>query len=355
MSEAEVVVLTGGLGPTEDDRTRAGLALAFGVALERDAQAEASLAARFRGRGRSVTEHHARQADRPAGSRGLDNLVGAAPGIVIERDGCWIVALPGVPAEMEAMFVAGVEPLLAARATGGVCRRTLKVAGRTESGVDQAVRDLYREPGLDVTILAAPTGIELHLRAEGAGGAEAAARLDAVEREMSRRLGADLFGRDDDTLPVVVGSMLRARGLTLATAESCTGGLLGGAITDVPGASEWYRGGFVTYANALKVELAGVPPATLQAFGAVSAESASALAHGARARCGADLGVGVTGIAGPDGGTPDKPVGLVHLVVADAAGERASRLDVPGGRRLVRVRAVTAALDLVRRRLTETA
>jgi nicotinamide-nucleotide amidase len=171
---------------------------------------------------------------------------------------------------------------------------------------------------------------------------------------MVERLGDDVFGRDDDTLPSVVGRALAQRGLTLATGESCTGGLLGGAFTEIPGSSAWYRGGVVAYADDLKTALAGVPIATLAADGAVSAATAAALAHGVRERCGTDLGVGVTGIAGPGGATPGKPVGLVYLAVADEAGDRSSVLDSPGSRGLIRARAVTAALDLVRRRLMGT-
>jgi nicotinamide-nucleotide amidase len=206
-----------------------------------------------------------------------------------------------------------------------------------------------------VTILTGREGIELHLRAEAETGEEAERRLDALDAAMSDRLALDLYGRDEETLPTVLGRALLRAGRSLATAESCTAGLLAAAITDVPGSSRWYRGGLVVYSDDLKVELAGVPRATLAVHGAVSEPVARALAEGARTRCAADLGVGITGIAGPGGGSEAKPVGTVHLALANGTRTRNWVVRLLGDRTLVRQRTVTLGLDKVRRLLRETA
>lgn len=351
--DAEWVILTGGLGPTEDDRTREALARALDAPLESDPAMARHIEALFSARGRVPSARQALQARKPRGSSWIPNPLGSAPGILAEQGGRNVVALPGVPAEMKAMFAAAVEPRLAALPAGSLARRTLRIAGRPESWVDDAVRDLYETPSTETTILASSGTVELLLSARGRDAAEAGARLAALEHEMTRRLGRDVYGVDRDSLASVVGRMLLDRGATLATAESCTGGLLGAAITDVPGSSSWYRGGLVCYANDVKTALAGVPEDLLRAHGAVSEPVARALARGARLACGADFGLGITGVAGPDGGTPDKPVGTVHLALDDGALGRALKLDWPGDRELVRRRAVSVALDLLRRCLLD--
>jgi nicotinamide-nucleotide amidase len=350
---AEVVILTGGLGPTEDDLTREALAIGLDRPSERDPAMVERIAELFASRGRKASPSQARQGDRPQGSSWIPNPLGSAPGILLAEGGRVIAALPGVPAEMKAMFEGTLAPLLAASAPAPIASRTLRIAGRPESYVEERVRDLYATPGTQTTILAGPGTVELVISAAGRDSREASARVAEVESAMRGRLGPDVFGVDSDTLASVVGRLLAARGETVAVAESCTGGLLGGALTDVPGSSAWFRGGLVCYANDLKTSLAGVPTELIAAEGAVSESVARALAAGARRACGSDFGLGVTGIAGPEGGRPDKPVGTVHVALVDGASGRAVRLDWPGDRDLIRRRAVAVALDLLRRRLLD--
>jgi nicotinamide-nucleotide amidase len=351
LHDAGVVLLTGGLGPTEDDRTREAVALALDAPLTRDPAMADRIVALFAARGRLAGPRQARQADRPYGMAWIDNPLGSAPGMLLERDSGLLAALPGIPAEMRAMFDASVAPGLAARSRGALARTTLRIAGRPESFVEDLLRDLYDREGTETTILASSGSVELVLTARGTDAAEARARCEALAGAMRARLGIDVYGADDESLAVVVSRLLVARGATVALAESCTGGLLGAALTDVPGSSAWFRGGLLCYANDLKTSLAGVPDEMLRAHGAVSEPVARALAAGARSVCSADFGLGVTGVAGPAGGTADKPVGTVHVALADAGEGRAVRLDWPGDRALIRRRAVTVALDLLRRRL----
>lgn len=348
----DLVVLTGGLGPTDDDRTREALSAALGRPLVHDPAVEERIERAVRARGYRFRASHARQAMRPEGTRVIENPVGSAPGIGARLGACEIVALPGVPAELRAMFDSAVVPLLS-KTGGRVARRTLKVAGRTESSVDEALADLYRRPGVEVTILASSGIVELRLRAEGNDEREAAAVLAGLDAEMASRLGDDLFGRDDETLPSVLGRLLLDAGRTVAVAESCTGGAIGTALTSAPGSSAWFRGGIVVYADDVKTALAGVPAETIAREGAVSATVARLLAEGARLRLGSDYGIGATGIAGPSGGSPEKPVGLVYVGVAARTGTRVREMHLPGDRDLVRTRTVHAALDLLRRVLIE--
>jgi nicotinamide-nucleotide amidase len=348
---ASVVIVTGGLGPTDDDRTREAIADALGAPLVRDPEMARRIAAVFTARGRVPGERQARQADRPQGAAWIDNPIGSAPGLLIDRDGRILAALPGVPAEMKAMFEAGLAPRLGSAGSAALARRTLRIAGRPESWVDDLVRDLYGTPGTATTILASSGTVELLVSAKGQSPEAAAARLEELVSAMRARLGVDRYGENGDTLPGVVGQLLLARSATVATAESCTGGLLGAALTDVPGSSAWYRGGVVCYADDLKMSLAGVSANVIAAAGAVSEPVAVALAEGACRTCRSTYGLGITGIAGPSGGTRDKPVGTVHIALAGPDGGRTLKLDWPGDRDLIRRRATAAALDLLRRRL----
>ena len=353
LRSGDLVLLTGGLGPTEDDRTRDALSRALAQPLERDVEREERLRAMFESRGRTFRPMQARQADKPRGAGWVENPLGTAPGVIGQRGGRLVIALPGVPAEMRRMFEESVAPLVAARGAGGLARRSLRVGGRLEASVDEQLRELYGAHGVDVTILAGREGIELQLTAHAADAEHARLALDALEREISERLGHDLYGRDDDTLPAVVGRELAAAGLSVATAESCTAGLLAAALTEVPGSSAWFRGGVVPYSDDLKPILADVPSELLARHGAVSEPVARALAEGVRRRLAASFGVGITGIAGPGGGSPDKPVGLVHVALAGTSRTDHWRLLQVGDRALIRRRSVSFALDRLRRRAAE--
>ena len=342
------VIVSGGLGPTDDDRTRQAVAAAIEVPLELDETVRERLVALFARFGRPYHPGQDVQAHRPRGAEWIGNPLGTAPGFRLQVRGSLLCVLPGVPAELKAMFDAAVAPLLRG---GGLASRTLRVGGRTESSVDAQVRELYGLEGTSVTILAGVEGIELQLRAAGADSAAAQHRLDDLDRRMSGLLGEDLYGRDDEDLPGVVGRLLASAGATLATAESCTAGLLAGAVTRTPGSSAWFRGGLVVYADRLKRDLAGVDEQLLRDHGAVSEPVARALAEGVRIRCGADYGVGVTGLAGPGGGSEAKPIGLVHLAVAREQGISHWAMRMIGDREMIRRRTVTAALDRLRRLL----
>jgi nicotinamide-nucleotide amidase len=356
LARAEVVVATGGLGPTADDLTREAAAAATGRKLLRDPAILEALRRRFSRYGRTMSAANEKQADVIDGAVVLANSHGTASGQSLELDGRLIVLLPGPPGEMKPMFEEQVLPRLRrlAGATSVVRRRVLRIAAMPESEVDQIAAPVYsRFENPKTTILGAAGQVELHLVAQAAAEAEADARIEALAAALREVLPGRIFSEDGRELPQVVVDLLHERGLTLALAESCTGGLLSARLSDVPGVSAVLERGFVTYSNRAKAEELGVEPGLVERVGAVSEEVAVAMAAGARAAASTDIGIGITGIAGPDGGTSEKPVGLVYVALAGAAGSTVRRSLFPGNRERVRFQATQLALELLRRGLLE--
>jgi nicotinamide-nucleotide amidase len=353
LSRAELVIATGGLGPTEDDLTREAAAAALGRGLRREDTILAALRERFARYGRTMAPVNLKQADVIEGALVLPNVRGTAPGQSVETDGRWLVLLPGPPSEMQPMFEEQVLPRLRARRAGAVLRtRVLRIASMSESDVEQAVAPVYKAfNNPRTTILGSPGQVELHLTAEGVSPEAAEQFIESLAGALRERLLGRVYSEDGRELPEVVAALLRERGLSLALAESCTGGLLAARLSQVPGASRFLERGYVTYSNEAKRELLGVEAETLSREGAVSEAVARAMAEGARRAARADVGVGVTGIAGPEGGTPAKPVGLVFIAIDGAAGSRVRRAHFPGDRERVRFQATQAALEMLRRGL----
>ena len=348
---AELVISSGGLGPTEDDRTRDAVADLFGRKLTRDPAVLAKIEARFRQLGRAMSEVNIRQAMVPEGATVLENDRGTAPGLWLESDGRIVILLPGPPHELKAMFSLQVEPRLA-RLSAGVrlVARELRVVGMGESDVDQRIAPIYtRYADVQTTILAAPGEIQIHLRSWTKDAPAADGMLQQIQESIVLVLGEAVFTTAGESMEEVVAQALTLNHATIATAESCTGGLLAERLTRISGSSAYFLGGVVSYSNTLKSAWVDVPSEIIESRGAVSAEVAIALADGIRRRTGATLGVGITGIAGPTGGTPEKPVGTVHVAIADTAGNKERGARYPGDRDRVRWWASQAALDLVRR------
>jgi len=346
LEDADVVVVTGGLGPTGDDLTRDAVALVAGVPLDRSPAIEEQLRERFRAYGFEMPPDVLRQADVPRGATVLDNPVGTAPGLRLEVDGRLVVALPGPPHELQATARAGVLPDLARRTGTVVTTRTLRCAGLGESNVAERVEAAVRVPaGVDLAYLAGAGVVRVRFTTAGDP-----AVLEPLVQACAEALGSAVWGRDEQTLPEVVGRLLADRGQTVATAESLTGGLVGAALSERPGSSATFRGGLLVYATDAKAAVAGVPQQVLDGHGAVSEQTARALAEGARERLGADWGVGTTGVAGPDE-QEGQPVGTVHVAVAGPDGTTVRSARLPGDRERVRVLTVTTALDLLRRAL----
>jgi nicotinamide-nucleotide amidase len=351
---SDLLVTTGGLGPTADDVTRDAVARALGRELVLDEEALAAIRERFERRGMRMPEVNRRQALMPAGAVALPNAVGSAPGLWIESGDRACVLLPGPPRELQPMYDAHVARRLRDRAgERHVRRRVIALTGQPESKVDEIAQPIYAgfagEPvPIATTILASPGRIELHL---WASGTDAGALDRALQSGVSRllpALGRAVYSTDGRSLEEVVADRLLSRGLWLAVAESCTGGRVLGRLTDVPGSSAWLRGGVVAYDNAVKIDVLGVAPDLLRAHGAVSEPVAAAMARGVRERLRADVAIAVTGIAGPTGGTPDKPVGTVVIAV-DGIAASARTFRFAGDRSMVRQFSVAASLDLVRR------
>jgi nicotinamide-nucleotide amidase len=348
---SDLIIASGGLGPTDDDRTRDAVADVLGRKLHLNDEVLQKIQDRFRRYHRAMPEINARQAMVPEGATILPNSRGTAPGLWLEHDGHIIVLLPGVPIELQSIFETEVKPRLASlNHDERLFTRDLRITGLPESEVEQRVRPLYAlYPDTETTILAAPTGIQLHPRIWSRDAAKAEKLLDEIVDRMALALGEHLFSTHGETLEEVVARVLVENHATIAVAESCTGGLLAERLTHVAGSSNYFLGGVVCYSNELKIAFVDVPPAMIESKGAVSSEVALALASGIRRRTGATVGVGITGIAGPTGGTPEKPVGLVHIAIADERGSREHAIRFPGDRERIRLYATQTALDIVRR------
>jgi nicotinamide-nucleotide amidase len=348
---ADLIIASGGLGPTDDDRTRDSVAEVLGRKLHLNDDVLQKIQERFRRYHRAMPDINARQAMVPEGATILPNSRGTAPGLWLEHDGHIVVLLPGVPIELQSIFETEVKPRLARlNHDERLFTRDLRITGLPESEVEQRVRPLYAlYPDTETTILAAPTGIQLHPRIWSRDAAKAEKLLDEIVDRMALALGEHLFSTHGETLEEVVARVLVENHATIAVAESCTGGLLAERLTHVAGSSNYFLGGVVCYSNELKTAFVDVPPAMIESKGAVSSEVALALASGIRRRTGATIGVGITGIAGPTGGTPEKPVGLVHIAIADERGAREHAIRFPGDRERIRLYATQTALDIVRR------
>lgn len=354
LGRADVVITTGGLGPTEDDLTRDVVAAVLSRPLRLDPAVLAHIERRFAHRQIPMPENNRKQALVPEGAEVLPNPHGTAPGLFLRDGDRCVICMPGVPAEMKPMLTEQVIPRIrtAFGIRSRIVSRVLKTCGISESRVDQAIGDYFREMrNPSIGVLAHAGEIHIRLTCKGEDPAEIAQRLDELEGKIRERLGPLIFGRDEERLEALVGHLLRERGATLAVAESCTGGLLASRLTDIPGSSEYLERGIVAYSLAAKVQLLGVPQAMLQELGAVSLPVARAMAEGVRRLGGTTFGLAVTGIAGPAGGTPEKPVGLVCTALAWDGGGLAREYRFHGGRELIKYRAAQMALEMLRRHL----
>lgn len=349
---AGIVILTGGLGPTEDDVTRESVAAALGRPLAFHPEISDAIEERFRRRQRKMAEINKRQAYAIEGAQILPNTNGTAPGQWIEHEGRVVILLPGPPGELKPMFAGECLPRLIERLPRQVIRtRFYRVTGLTESDLDALIAPVYtRYTNPSTTILASPGDIQIHLRARCESAEQAERLLAEVAAPIEDLLGKHLFSRNGDPLEAIVGTLLREHEATLSIAESCTGGMVGERITSVPGSSNYFLGGFITYSDLLKTELLGVDPAVIEKHSAVSKEVACAMAEGARARTGATFALSITGEAGPDSSS-GVPVGTVFVGFAGPDKTEAIRFAMPGDRPRIRGFATQAALDLLRRRL----
>jgi nicotinamide-nucleotide amidase len=351
LERADVIVSCGGLGPTDDDRTRETVAELLDRKLYLDKGILDGIIERFHRFGRTMPKINERQAMVPEGATILPNTKGTAPGLWLEARNKIVVLLPGVPVELKALFVGEVAPRLSRIAPAErLHTRDLRIYGLPESEVETRVRPLYAlYPDTETTILSALTGIQLHPRIWSANATQAAALLDEIASRMALALGENLYSTHGEPLEDVVARVLTENRATVAIAESCTGGMVAEKLTNIAGSSAYFLGDVVCYSNELKTLLVGVPAEIIEAKGAVSSEVALALADGIRRRTGATIGIGITGIAGPGGGTAEKPVGLVHIGIADSHGPRERRYQFTGDRDRIRTFAAYTALDTIRR------
>jgi nicotinamide-nucleotide amidase len=349
----KVVIVTGGIGPTEDDITRKVIAKIVKKRLVLNEDALKAIHARLAGRGKEFATSNDRQALIPTGARLLRNPVGIAPGFFIDEEGLFIAVLPGVPKEMRAMFDEGLRPVLVERFGGKtfIRRRILRSCGLSESAVNQSIQNILKRGVPTVGLTVKETGVDIRVIAHGPSAEQAQALVDKIDAGIREKLGDAVYGVDGQELEEVVGALLQQRRLKLAVAESCTGGLIGGRITSIAGSSEYFERGAVVYSYLAKTEMLGVPQDLIERHGAVSGQVAAAMAQGIRQAAHTELGLAVTGIAGPGGGTEKKPVGLVYTALASGQGVKIDEHRFLGTREQIRIRASQMALDMVRRHL----
>jgi len=354
MKRSNIIVATGGLGPTEDDITRKIFSRVMNRPLILNEKVLTGIKQLFESRGYKMTSNNERQALIPQGADVLANPNGTAPGLLIREDGKFIFILPGPPREMKPMFDNFAMPLLREASAGvRIRKRLLKTTGIGESMLDDMIAPIYTKyQNPSTTILFSLGEIEIHLTATAESDEKADALLDELSVKIEEKLDKYIFSLKGESLEEVVALWLNVKGYTIATAESCTGGLLAKRLTDIPGSSNYFQYGVVTYSNEAKSDLLGVSPELIAKYGAVSAEVAEAMAQGIKHRSGATFGIGVTGIAGPGGGSEEKPVGLVYIGLADDVHTEHRRAIFPGDRERIRYFSSQAALDMVRRRLS---
>ena len=353
-ARADLVITTGGLGPTSDDLTNECLGVVTGREMVEYAEARRHVDVMFERFGRTPTENNYKQALFPTGTELIPNPVGTAMGALVQWEDTLFATLPGVPVEMKTMFGETLEPLIRSRSDGAIISKTLHFAGICESALAEKVQDFLDATDPTVAPLAGQGRVRLRITTRANTEEEAQEKIRPVEREVIARLDDYFFGEDDETLEGAVARLLEKRGATLALAESCTGGLLAKRLTDMPGSSAYFTEGLITYSNEAKERLLGVPHDLLLEHGAVSDPVARAMAEGARKTSGADYGLSVTGVAGPDGGTEEKPVGLVFVGISAAEGTSAEKLDLTAwarSRDAIRERSTNRAFDLLRLRL----
>ncbi len=353
MERAGLVIITGGIGPTEDDITRKVIARLVKKRLVLNEDAHKAIHEKLAGRSKEMLIANDRQALVPAGARLLPNPAGVAPGFYLDEEKAFIAVLPGVPRELAAMFTENLRPVLAERfgEKTVIRRRVLHTCGIPETAINQAIQDIIRLTTPSVGMTAKEGGVDIRIVAQAATPEQAQSLADRTETVIRQKLGDAVYGVDGQTLEEVVGALLKQRGLKLAVAESCTGGLIAGRITNIPGSSDYFERGAVTYSNEAKTEMLGVSRELIERYGAVSSEVAEAVAQGIKQAAKTDLGLSVTGIAGPGGGSEQKPVGLVHMALAAGQGMKTAEHLFPGDREQVRLRACEMALDMVRRHL----
>lgn len=357
LSRADIVLLSGGLGPTEDDLTREAVAETLGLQVRRDPEIVRAIERRFAEHGWKMSPNNVKQGDVITGAVVLPNANGTAPGqwITGKSDGKekTIVLLPGPPNELKALFEGSVLDRLRAKVPKQfIATRVLKITGMGESACDARVAPIYKRfTDVRTTILAGPGEIQLHMRTQAQSAEASQQRVDELVGLVEDELGDNVYSDNGDSLEQIVSYYLQMRNATLSVAESCTGGLVAERLTSVSGSSRYFIGGAIVYSNALKTDFADVPKDLIEVYGAVSEQVARALAEGIRKRCGTTLGLGITGVAGPTGGTAEKPVGLVFHALASESGTEVLKRNFPGDRQRVRWFASQQALDMVRRKL----